>query len=321
MNMTQGYGQAYSLDPATDPSAKRIEREKMNGLFNLITSAIGEIQVGGVGQFITADDNGGVPYSYGKGAIALLGGVVYQSLVDANTDTPPSSKWGVVSSAGNLLNVKVITSSGTYTPSPGTKTIIVECQGGGGAGGGSSATTSGNASIGAGGAEGCYGKGIFTNLSSSYSVTIGAGGVGVSGSSGGGGGTTSFGSLMSASGGYGGARMSPGAAASIIGIESTSQPAPPTVSGGNIVSSGYQGSYVIGLRLAAAYTLGAISGMGGRSFFGAGGGAASSSGAGATATAYGSGGAGSKSWSDSGTDIAYAGGNGAKGVVIVWEYS
>ena len=25
VNMTQGYGQAYSLDPVTDPSAKRIE--------------------------------------------------------------------------------------------------------------------------------------------------------------------------------------------------------------------------------------------------------------------------------------------------------
>ncbi|MDM1674016.1 phage tail protein, partial [Escherichia coli] len=56
VNMTQGYGQAYSLDPATDPSAKRIERDKMNWLFNLITTAINEIQNSGITPFITSDD-------------------------------------------------------------------------------------------------------------------------------------------------------------------------------------------------------------------------------------------------------------------------
>ncbi|HBI08882.1 MAG TPA: phage tail protein, partial [Franconibacter pulveris] len=80
VNMTQGYGQAYSLDPATDPSAKRIERDKMNWLFNLITSAVNEIQATGVAPFITSEDNGGSPFLYGKGAMVSLAGVVYQSL-------------------------------------------------------------------------------------------------------------------------------------------------------------------------------------------------------------------------------------------------
>ncbi|EHC2536141.1 TPA: hypothetical protein NU465_004396 [Escherichia coli] len=96
VNMTQGYGQAYSLDPATDPSAKRIERDKMNWLFNLITTAINEIQNSGITPFITSDDNGGSPYSYSKGAVVSLGGVVYQSLVDTNTTTPPGTNWSAV---------------------------------------------------------------------------------------------------------------------------------------------------------------------------------------------------------------------------------
>ncbi|MCX8993529.1 hypothetical protein NLN85_13600 [Citrobacter portucalensis] len=96
VNMTQGYGQAYSLDPATDPSAKRIERDKMNWLFNRITQAINEIQSGGVAPFITSADNGGSAFSYGKGVLVSLGGVVYQSLVASNTSTPPGANWAAL---------------------------------------------------------------------------------------------------------------------------------------------------------------------------------------------------------------------------------
>ncbi|HGF2897881.1 TPA: phage tail protein, partial [Escherichia coli] len=78
-------------------------------------------------------------------------------------------------SVGRFVGARVINTSGTYTPTPGTKKIIVECAGGGGAGGGSAATTSGDSSIGAGGSEGCYGKSLFDVLESSYMVTIGAG--------------------------------------------------------------------------------------------------------------------------------------------------
>lgn len=103
VNMTQGYGQAYSLDPATDPSAKRIERDKMNWLFNLITSAVNEIQATGVAPFITSEDNGGSPFLYGKGAMVSLASVVYQSLEAANTTTPPGAKWAEIKNAANGL--------------------------------------------------------------------------------------------------------------------------------------------------------------------------------------------------------------------------
>ncbi|VAL40164.1 Uncharacterised protein [Enterobacter kobei] len=104
VNMTQGYGQAYALDPATDPSAKRIEREKMNGLFNFITSAIAEIQASGCVPFITADDNGGAAYSYNKRAMTILDGVVYQSLTNGNVTTPLGASWATLANLSNALS-------------------------------------------------------------------------------------------------------------------------------------------------------------------------------------------------------------------------
>ncbi|MET4860211.1 hypothetical protein [Morganella morganii] len=48
LSYTQGYGYDYERDQITDPAAKDIEREKMNGLFHDITEAVGEIQAFGV---------------------------------------------------------------------------------------------------------------------------------------------------------------------------------------------------------------------------------------------------------------------------------
>jgi len=68
----------------------------MNGLFNLITKAIQEIQISGVAPFITSADKGGSPFSYGKAAFVSLGRVVYQSLIAGNTTTPPGANWSAV---------------------------------------------------------------------------------------------------------------------------------------------------------------------------------------------------------------------------------
>lgn len=88
VNWTQGYGPDYSKDPATDPSAKRIEREEFNGLLNKISSAIAEIQVNGVAPFITAADNGGSAFAYGQGAIVRFNNKVWLSLATSNTASP-----------------------------------------------------------------------------------------------------------------------------------------------------------------------------------------------------------------------------------------
>lgn len=112
VSFVQGYPIAYSLDPETDTAAKRIERPKMNFLFNQITAAIQEMQQGGVAPYITADDNGGSAYAYAQGAVVLYNGVVYQSLVANNTQLPTvAANWSPLSNQGN--SVPVISANAT----------------------------------------------------------------------------------------------------------------------------------------------------------------------------------------------------------------
>lgn len=94
VNMTQGYPAAYSKDPETDPSAKRIDRETFNGLMNLVTSAINELQTNGVKPFITAAENGNSAFVYGEGVPVLYNGKLYVSRAAGNTALPTdTTKW------------------------------------------------------------------------------------------------------------------------------------------------------------------------------------------------------------------------------------
>lgn len=214
---------------------------------------------------------------------------------------------------GRLLGVQRFTTSGTYTPSAEVKKIIVEVLGGGGGGGGAQAGT-GFASFGAGAAAGSYAKGLFTDLLSSYVVTIGAGGKGGGGTENGSpGGTTSLGSLISASGGNPGQTAAAGTDPYIMG----SLGSPGSVVGGNVISSPSQNTGGFGFRLSAAVCSG---GTGSDSIYGRGGDAASSTNrAGRSATGYGAGGGGGRAVSQSGTP--YTGGDGSDGIVIVWEFA
>jgi hypothetical protein len=96
----------------------------------------------------------------------------------------------------------VFNSSGTYAPSAGISSVMVECVGGGGAGGGVIVNGIGGAG---GGGSGAYSRKVLlpSQIGASQTVTIGAGGVGVAGAAGGNGGTTSFGTLVTAGGGSG----------------------------------------------------------------------------------------------------------------------
>ncbi|HIE4504362.1 hypothetical protein [Morganella morganii] len=58
LSYTQGYGYDYERDQATDPAAKDIEREKMNGIFYDLSSALGEVQIFGYAKW--SED--GAPY-------------------------------------------------------------------------------------------------------------------------------------------------------------------------------------------------------------------------------------------------------------------
>ena len=78
---------------------------------------------------------------------------------------------------GRLLNVQVFTTSGTYTPTLGTKKAFVECWGGGGGGGGN---TNGSFA-GGGGGGGAYSADLIS-ISGTATITVGAGGAGAAGS-------------------------------------------------------------------------------------------------------------------------------------------
>lgn len=207
---------------------------------------------------------------------------------------------------------KRFTSSGTYTPTAGTKFIIVEQVGGGGGGGGVPATSSTAYTASAGGGAGAYASGIFTSGFSGVTVTIGAGGTGgpAGANTGGNGGTTSFGSLLIAPGGVGGG---PGVAGMTTPhmVPNGGASAEPT--GANIV--GFAG---VASTTAFAYTIGNILGSSGASCpFGTGGWQPSASGF-RSGSGFGSGASGS----NQGPSLAAAaGGSGQPGVVIVWEYA
>ncbi|MFT0547508.1 hypothetical protein ACMHYO_14395 [Allopusillimonas ginsengisoli] len=215
-------------------------------------------------------------------------------------------------SAGRLIGVQWFTSGATYTPSAGTKSIVVEVQAGGGAGGGALSAV-GGCSAGGGGGGGSYGRARFTSGFSGAAITVGAGGSGVLGASGGAGGSSSFGGLLSCGAGQGGGAGPIQTAATVGGVPGGGQ----AVSGATLVVIGGPGS--VGLNLSATSGRG---GYGGKSFYGTGG-----NGTGDNATAVSAGGNGIGYGSGGGGAIGInngtlgKGGDGAPGVVIVWEYA
>lgn len=123
-----------------------------------------------------------------------------------NGATPVDSANVTTYTTGRLLNVQVFTSSGTYTPTAGQGHAIIDVQCAGGGSGGTATTSTAQAAVTAGGGSGGFAR-VFVGTLGSNAVTIGAGGTagtgGASPTAGGTGGTTSFGSLISCTGGGG----------------------------------------------------------------------------------------------------------------------
>jgi hypothetical protein len=218
--------------------------------------------------------------------------------------------------SGRLLNVQIFTSSGTYTPTPGMSSVIVEVQGAGGGGGGTQATGATQVSIAGGGGSGSYAKSRFpaSTIGASQSITIGAAGVNLAGMPGSAGGGSSFGSLINAPGGSGAGLATPISTSSTAAAIGAGAGAMPT--GANLLA-------LPGVIGGVGYMLGSsqFSGAGGGSPFSlgsGGGGPAGSGNAGQPATAPGSGGGGAATGTN---DIARPGGLGAAGRIIVWEYA
>ncbi|EKJ4592992.1 carbohydrate kinase [Escherichia coli] len=202
---------------------------------------------------------------------------------------------------GRWVNTRVFTSSGTYTPTPGTKRIRVTITGGGGGGGGCKAISNNETFFGAGGGAGGTIISIMTPTQNSYPVTIGAGGAGgVSATYGINGGNSLFASLI-APGGAGGGKS---------GVTNTNggNGGVPSTGGINIIggNGGDGQSGNIG-----------VSGEGGTSYWGGGGRAGA--GGGVSGKAFGSGGGGAYDAGYSGTSMT--GGKGAAGVCIIEEFA
>ncbi|EFL4113166.1 phage tail protein [Escherichia coli] len=202
---------------------------------------------------------------------------------------------------GRLVNTRVFTSSGTYTPTPGTKRIRVTITGGGGGGGGCKAISNNETFFGAGGGAGGTIISIMTPTQNSYPVTIGAGGAGgVSATYGINGGNSLFASLI-APGGAGGGKS---------GVTNTNGGNGGVPSTGDInIIGGCGGDGQSG-------NIG-VSGEGGTSYWGGGGRAGA--GGGVIGKAYGSGGGGAYDAGYSGTSMT--GGKGASGICIIEEFA
>lgn len=256
------------------------------------------------------------------GALQNVSGVgsMGEALVSQGAGALP--QWQTVSGVVGVVR-QVITSDGTYTPTVGMQYCDVEILGGGG-GGGSAAPIWGS---GSGGGAGGYTKKVFTAaaIGASQAVTIGAGGAGatLSVTPGGTGGTTTFGALLTATGGVGGTGSSSNSSAQ-GGSGGTG-------SGGDVNTAGSPGHFSMPMiNLGSGYAEGtAVSGPGGSSQYGAGGtaGGRNPSGgpkpkqiAGGAGLGYGSGGGGGYFFTTSGSSTIVAGGNGADGVCIITEY-
>ena len=84
--------------------------------------------------------NGGVVYGTGTAMAVTAAGTSGQVLQSNGASAPT---WASLAISGRLLNIQYFTVSGTYTPTTGTNSVVVEVVGGGGGSGGN--TTAGGA--------------------------------------------------------------------------------------------------------------------------------------------------------------------------------
>lgn len=272
---------------------------------------------------------------------------LWQVKIDGNPPTYTTSKFYMLAAKANnygtwigiqssdvveddIVKVQSFVTPGTYTytPSSGLTSLTVEVIGGGGGSGGaiSMANNVCNATGGAG--AGGYAKSFYTvgMIGGSVSVVVGAGGLlGAAGILGGTGGTSSFGALMSCSGGFGSQNLTsntipqPGGAGGIA-------------SGGNVVNVNGQTGGISFVYLGVNSVSVGVSGAGGGGPYGSGGFATANSTAGGIPGAdrydgypgnpgfgYGSGASGSVSINDS-LGINPNGANGTPGIVVISEF-
>ena len=206
------------------------------------------------------------------------------------------------------VNVQTFTSSGTYTPTVNMIYAWVQVVGGGGGAGGASIDGGDTAPSGSGGGGGLYASQVFSaaTIGVSQAVTIGTGGAGGIGQNDGvDGSTTSFGALLTCSGGVKGQYMRASGPVQEGGDGGQAHTGTP-----DYFSFGQGGQYAINVGGAV------VSGSGGSTLLGLGGKARAIAADGDSGAGYGSGGSGGIASSG----VPATGGAGADGIVIVTEY-
>jgi len=212
-----------------------------------------------------------------------------------------------------LTGVRIFSTPGTtvYTPSTGTRAVFVEVQAAGGGGSGAQATSSVQMAVGISGGAGGYARKWITSAFAGVNVTVGAGGTagGAGATTGGTGGSSSFGAIISCTGGgggplgdirpntaMGGTTTAPGGGATGGDINTVGQCSQTSLFQGTTVIAGVAGSCMYGSS-PIAYGVSAN---------------------GEAGNGFGSGGTAGVSTPSS---TAHSGGAGAKGLVFVWEYA
>ncbi|WP_313471178.1 hypothetical protein [Atlantibacter hermannii] len=216
------------------------------------------------------------------------------------TDIYQDSK--ILGVPGRLINIQIITSTGAYTKTPGTNKADVTVVGGGAGGGYAISSGSYNAAGGGGGAGGHSRALIDLTGVSSVSCTIGSGGTrGIAATQTPplAGGVTSFGSYLSAAGGFpGGNALASSAAAS-----AASGGKGGTGTTGTVVGSGGSGMPSVVSSSAAGSSAGY--GFGGQSVL-------------SGQPGYGAGGNGGQT---AGGNQSIDGSNGSAGAILILEYA
>lgn len=235
------------------------------------------------------------------------------------TDGISAASWQPTgASAFGPVVIRTFTTSGTYTPTVGMISCVIEVVGGGGGGGG--LVNNALSTAAGGGGSGGYSRGAFSaaTIGASKAVTIGAGGAGgtTAGSDGSTGGTTSVGALIQATGGLGGQGQS-AASGSVVTFRSGGSAGIGSLGDVNL-SGNAGGSAMFSLNSGPSVATVQFAGYGGASYFG-GSPVAVIGEYGVTATngnnglSFGSGGGGS-------IGPGTSGGNGADGYVLITEY-
>ena len=228
----------------------------------------------------------------------------------------------IAANTGRLINIQVFTSSGTYTPTTGTKKIRVRLVGGGAGGGSAASNTSANwVSLGSGGGAGTYGETGLIDASSISTVTVIVGNGGAGGTVGGSGiagGSSSFGAYITAPGGAAGGSGSSNAVTTPVLIADSS--ATGNCTGTNVLVNIPGGGSLGQIAYSGATGQTLKGSAGGNSFTGIGGGASQVNTVAKSGSGYGSGGAGGVAAQVISKNAA-PGGDGASGIVIVEEYA